>query len=275
MSDSFFPTDREGTPAAPGSDAVGFNTPNSHKVDSGAVGPDAVGSGEGGRAGGEESSKPKSASRGRSRIAQAGETLRDLARRSLALSDRPVSRLRKRKEPPPPAYGLDAELGQADRERLVEVVDGNNRPLLCMTPQAALRQKLPVRAVAVALRLRQNRLILRRRQDAGRGVAGRWDLYAGFVMVGEAREDAALRLLLSEAGLSGLRVSSLGGPEKDGDGLFTLFAVDLPAGLYPEHPVQDMMTVDADELAGLIRDVPELLSPELVRAAAVPGLFRV
>ena len=91
MSDSFFPTEREGTPAAPGSDAVGFNTPNSHKVDSGAVGPDAVGSGEGGRAGGEESSKPKSASRGRSRIAQAGETLRDLARRSLALSDRPGS----------------------------------------------------------------------------------------------------------------------------------------------------------------------------------------
>ena len=248
MSDSFFSPDGEERPVA-------------------------AGSGEGGRAGGEEPSKPQRASRGRSRIAQAGETLRDLARRSLALSDRPVPKFRKRKEPPPPVYGLNAELGQADRERLVEVVDGNGRPLLCMTPQAALRQKLSVRAVAVALRL-GNRVILRRRHDAGRGGAGRWDLYAGFVMVGEAREDAALRLLLSEAGLSGLRVSPLAGPEESGDGLFTLFAVDLPAGLYPEHPVQDMMTVDADELAGLIRDVPELLSPELVRAAAVPGLFR-
>ena len=265
MSDSFFPTDSEETPVAGGSGAADPN----------ASGSGAAGSGETGQAGGKVSSKPESAGRGRSRIAQAGETLRDLARRSLALSDRPVPRLRKRKEPPPPAYGLDAELGQADRERLVEVVDSNGRPLLCMTPQAAMRQKLPVRAVAVALRLRQNRLILRRRQDAGRGASGRWDLYAGFVMVGEAREDAALRLLLSEAGLSGLRVSPLGGPEKDGNGLFTLFAVDLPAGLYPEHPDQDMMTVDADELAGLIRDVPELLSPELVRAAAVPGLFRV
>ena len=264
MSDSFFPTDLEGTPAASGSDAAERNA-----SDSGAAG-----SGEADLPGGEAVSKPENASRGRSRIAQAGETLRDLARRSLALSDRPVPRLRKRKEPPPPAYGLDAELGQADRDRLVEVVDGNGRPLLCMTPQAALRQKLSVRAVAVALRLRQNRLILRRRHDAGRGGAGRWDLYAGFVMVGEAREDAALRLLLSEAGLSGLRVSPLPGPEENGDGLFTLFTVDLPAGLYPEHPVQDMMTVDADELAGLIRDVPELLSPELVRAAAVPGLFR-
>ena len=260
MSDSFFSPEHEETPAA---------------GDSGAAASGSAGSEKAGRAGGETaSSKAVSAGRGRSRIAQAGETLRDLARRSLALSDRPASRPRKRKEPPPPAYGLDAELGRADRERLVEVVDDSGRPLLCMTPQAALRQKLPVRAVAVALRLRQSRLILRRRYDAGPGSAGRWDLYAGLVMVGEAREDAALRLLLTEAGLSGLRVSPLAGPEENGDGLFTLFAVDLPAGLYPEHPVQDIMTVDADELAGLIRDVPELLSPELVRAAAVPGLFR-
>ena len=264
MPDSFFSQGREETQATGHSDAVDRNAAGSHPANSG----------EAGRVGGEDSLKPQSVNRGRSRIAQAGETLRDLARRSLALSDRPVPRLRKRKEPPPPVYGLNAELGQADRERLVEVVDGNGRPLLCMTPQAALRQKLSVRAVAVALRLRQNRVILRRRHDARRGVAGRWDLYAGFVMVGEAREDAALRLLLSEAGLSGLRVSPLADPEESWDGLFTLFAVDLPAGLYPEHPVQDMMTVDADELAGLIRDVPEVLSPELVRAATVPGLFR-
>ena len=211
----------------------------------------------------------------RSRIAQASEKLRDQAKRLLSLPGQPVPRLRKAKELPTPDFSLAARLSESERSQLVEVVDGNDWPLLCMPPEAALRQKLPVRMVAVALRTRQNRLILHKRADSKLGFAGRWDLYTGFVMVGEAREDAALRLLLSDAGLPGLRVSPLSDGEERGEPfpLLTVFTADLPPGLYPEHPLQDMLTVDADELEGLIRDVPELLSPELTRAAAAPGLF--
>lgn len=215
--------------------------------------------------------------RSRSRIAQAGEQLLDLARRSPALSEKPALRLRKNREAPrPPALGLDARLSESEREQLVEVVDNQDRPLLCMPPENALRQKLPVRVVAVALRTWQNKLVLRKWRDAGAGGTGGWDLYTGFVRVGEAREDAALRLL-SEAGLNGLSVSPVSGPEEreENSRFFTLFTADLPTGLYPSHPVQEIMTVDADELEGLIRDVPEMLSPEVFRAARAPGLLRV
>lgn len=214
--------------------------------------------------------KTGSTGRARSRIAQAGEKLLDLAKRSPSLLEKPAPRLTMRKDLPPPAFGLEARLSESEREQLVEVMDGEDRPLVCMPPEAALRQKLPVRMVAVALRTRRKRMILRKRRDARLGFPGRWDLYTGFVMVGEAREDAALRLLSSDTGLSGLRVFPLPGHGGRGEWspLFTLFVADLPTGLYPGHPVQEMMTVDADELAGLIRDVPELFSPELARAAA-------
>ena len=179
--------------------------------------------------------------------------------------------------PSPRGFDLAAQFSESERGQLVEVVDSNDRPLLCMPPEIALRQKLPVRVVAVALRTRWNRLILRKRRDARLGFQGRWDLYAGFVLVGEAREDAALRLLLSDAGLHGLKLSPLPSREagEEGASFFALFAADMPAGLFPAHPAHEVMTVDADELAGLIRDVPELLSPELVRAAASPGLLRI
>lgn len=223
-----------------------------------------------------EAPKIGSAVRTRSRIAQAGERLLDLAKRSPALREKPASRLKKYKEPSlPPALGLEAWLSANEREKLVEVVDGEDRPLLCMPPEVALRQKLPVRMVAVVLRTRRKRLILRKRRDARLGFTGRWDLYTGLVMVGEAREDAALRLLLCDTGLSGLRVLPL--PGRGGQGgfspLFSLFAADLPTGLFPAHSVQEMMTADADELTGLIRDVPELFTPELAGAAAGWDLF--
>lgn len=176
----------------------------------------------------------------------------------------------------PSVFGMEAQFSESERGELVEVVDNNDRPLLCMSPKIALRQRLSIRMVAVALRTRLNRLILRKRHDVRLGYTGRWDMYTGFVLIGEAREDAALRLLLSDAGLSGLRVSLLSDREEPEEyfSRFTLYVTDLPAELYPSQPAHEMMTVDADELAGLIRDVPELLCPALIRAAAAPGLLR-
>lgn len=206
----------------------------------------------------------------RSRIAQTGKKILDQARRSLPVSEKPVLRRKTQKMNFPPKHGLAVGLSENERAMLVEVVDGNDRPLMCVLPETALRQKLALRIVAVALRSRDNRLVLHKRGESGLGDPGKWDLYTGFVRVGEAREDAALRLLLSEAGLSGIRLCLLPGDEnrKIGSRLLTLFTAALPAGLYPQHPDQELLLVDADELAGLMRDVPELLSPELMHTAA-------
>lgn len=214
--------------------------------------------------------------RSRSRIAQTGRKILDQAKRSLPVSEKPVPRRKTQKPQPPPKHGLAVGLSESEQAQLVEVVDSNDRPLMCVLPATALRQKLALRIVAVALRSRDNRLILHKRCESGLGAPGKWDFYTGFVRVGEAREDAALRLLLSGAGLSGLRLSLLPEDEnrKIGSHLFTLFTVDLPAGLYPQHPDQELLMVDADELTGLMRDVPELLSPELIYAAATPGLLK-
>jgi hypothetical protein len=212
-----------------------------------------------------------------SNIAQAGEKLLDAAKQSLLLSEKPafLSKKHTRRGFSLP-FAPHTQLTAKEREKLAEVVDNNDRPLLCMLPEEALRQGLAVRTVAVALRERHNRLIVHKRRELALGFMDSWDIYTGFVLVGEARKDAALRLLASVAGLSGLSVtpvSACGGHTR-ASGLFALFTADLPTGLHPGHAADDMMPVDADELAGLIRDVPELLSPELVKAASMPGLFR-
>ena len=215
--------------------------------------------------------------RERSRIAQTGKKILDQAKRALPLSEKPVFRPRRHKSKPPPKHGLAATLSESEQAQLVEVVDSEDRPLMCMPPETALRQKLALRIVAVALRTRGDRLILHKRRELRLPSLGKWDLYTGFVRVGEAREDAALRLLLSGARVSGIRLSPLPKGENRiiGSHLLTVFTADLPAGLYPQHPDQELLTVDADELAGLMRDVPELLSPELSYAASIPGILKM
>ena len=224
---------------------------------------------------GKSASGSEKARRVHSRIAQASKRILDQAKKlpplpesSTARREKPIGRSQK-------APSLVAGLTEHERALLVEVVDTQDRPLVCLPPKEALRQRLAVRMVAVALRTRQNKLILRKRCDASLGFAGRWDIYTGFVLVGEARKDAALRLLSSDAGLAGatkLFLAESNEPQSAPHPL-TLFIVDLPAGLYPNLPAQDMLLVDADELDGLIRDMPELLSPELLRLAAAPGFF--
>jgi len=209
----------------------------------------------------------------RSRIAKAAQKLRDEAARTLA-RETPVRKLRParplRESPPSP---LAAELHESERAVLVEVTDHADQVLLCMLPEEAMRQRLWLRLAAVAARTRQNKLILHRRRDARLGSAGTWDLYTGFVMVGEAREDVAIRLLETGAIIGGLRVVHVADRE-DEHARLALFVADLPAGVYPAHPDQELLEADADELRGLVRDAPELFSRELIWAEASGLLFR-
>ena len=210
---------------------------------------------------------------GRSRMAKAVQKLRREAARTLA---RETPHRRSGKTPPrhdvvPPA--MTNGLSEAERMTLVEVTDADGRPLVCMAPEDALRQNLGLRLAAVVLRTRQNKAILRRRRDERLGSPGAWDIYTGFVLVGEAGEDAAVRLLETLAVIGGLQ--TLHAAEREGErNSLSLFAADLPAGVYPSHPAQALMEADADELRGLVRDAPELLTPELIWAESTGMMFR-
>ena len=171
----------------------------------------------------------------------------------------------------PPAFAAD--LHESERAVLVEVTDDLDQTLLCMLPEDAMRQMLRLRLAAVAARTRQNRLILQRRKDWRLGKAGLWDLYTGFVLAGEAREDAANRLLETLAIIGGLAVVHIA-DRTDSHARLALFVAALPAGVYPAHPSQELLEVDADELRGLVRDAPELFSDELVWAEKSGMLFR-
>lgn len=196
------------------------------------------------------------------------EAARTLTREPLPRKREPA---RPVKGPAPPC--LVDGLNESERALLVEVTDDSDNTLVCMPPEAALGQRLRLRLVAVAPRTRQNKIILHRRGDARLGSAGTWDLYTGFVLAGEAREDAAIRLLETTAVIGGLRMTHIA-DRQAGHVHLALFVTDLPAGVYPARPARELLETDADELRGLVRDAPELFSPELLWAEGTGALFR-
>jgi len=207
------------------------------------------------------------------RIAKAAQELRDEAARTLAkeLPPRQLRPARPVLDSVQPVFAAD--LHESERAVLVEIMDHADQTLLCMLPEDAMRQMLRLRMVAVAARTRHNRLILHRRGDWRLGKAGVWDLYTGFVMAGEAREDVAIRLLETLASIGGLAMAHIADCTGSHAHL-ALFVAELPAGVYPAHPDQELLDVDADELRGLVRDAPELFSDELVWAEKSDVLFR-
>lgn len=227
------------------------------------------------------------------RIAEAGRMVREEAKRLLAqetLIRRRLPAIKPGRFPKPLTAGLTEE----EQANLIEVTDGFDRPLICIRPESAIRQSLSYRLVSVALCRGTGRLVLHKRQDSRLGHPGCWDIHTAFVLVGEAREDAVLRVL-GQAGLDGIGVKPLrtAPPEGERRARISYFVAELPEGLYPltldsaksngaktdegsggEPTVEiaEVLEVDADELAGIVRDVPELLSPELLWAAR-NGLF--
>ncbi|MDR0828069.1 MAG: NUDIX domain-containing protein [Desulfovibrio sp.] len=163
---------------------------------------------------------------------------------------------------------LGRELGAEDTALLCEVTDNAGRLLMCMPADAARHKALRLKVCVLALRSGNARLILRRRVRGGSDRRGLWGLYCGHVLVGEAGEDAALRLLASEGGLLGLKVEKIADSASGAPGAqFSLFRADLPPGLYPAHSPDRVLEVDRDELDGLVKNTPELLTPELIWAA--------
>lgn len=160
--------------------------------------------------------------------------------------------------------------------QILEITDNEDRPLMCMPPDAVLRQKLHRRIVCIALHTGKNTLLLHKRTDPMLAHQGVWDLYTGPVLMGEAREDAALRLLQDKTGLEdfSLTFAAVRKGRREEPSHVALFIARLPRGMFPQGDQHDILEVDADELAGLVRHTPELFSPALQWAAESGCLFR-
>lgn len=164
-------------------------------------------------------------------------------------------------------------------EELIEILDENSRPLMVMPRSAARAQKLPYQVVLVVVRNREGNIYLHKRSDKKKSYAGLWSVSAsGLVKAGEALEDGAFRELEEELGVSGVQLFYAGTAEAceaTDWGRISLF-LSAPANVIinpaPEE-ISEGMFVDEDELAALLRDMPEMLTPALKWAATSYDLF--
>jgi hypothetical protein len=232
-----------------------------------------------------------------SRIAQAGRRLRDAAAPLLQGQTPPQRRPGARKKSRLGRLrGIDlaAPLSEEEKGGLVELTDADDRPLVCMAPEKARQLGLFHRRAVLALRGPEGRVFLHRGRDPRLGQAALWDLYTSFVMVGEAGEDAVLRLLRA-VGLPDLtpRLRLRAAPDAESRAHRVLFTAEAPRGLRPlplprpgiqARPLRrggaapqpeagELLEVDAEELAGLTRSAPELFSPEALWAEGAGALF--
>lgn len=171
----------------------------------------------------------------------------------------------------PPFAPVEAEI--------IEILDEAQRPFMLMPRASALAQNLPHQVVLVVLRDRDGHIYIHRRLSGKKSYAGLWNVSAaGLVKAGEALEDAALRELDEELGISGLalmHVATLAPAPKTDWGQINLFISSPSNVLVKPNPdeISEGIFVDEDELSGLLRDMPDNISPALKWAAGLENLF--
>lgn len=156
---------------------------------------------------------------------------------------------------------------------LVEITDAYDRPLMLVPEALARRKKLSRRYVLLCLRDTKGRIYLQRRAFTLSQHPGLWDVsISGPVHAGESREGAALRALHHSLGLTRTRVTavaSLPYVDSDGSSLSTTFFLAGPTSVKPTpnpESVADGMFLDMDEIQGVVRHQPDMLTPELLWA---------
>ncbi|WP_300156057.1 NUDIX domain-containing protein [Solidesulfovibrio sp.] len=162
---------------------------------------------------------------------------------------------------------------------MVDIVDAADRPL-CVLPLAeAHRQGLYHRSVMVLVFDGRGKLYLQKRSARKSLYPGRFDLSAtGHVRAGEARQDAAARELMEELGLRAPSLTCLDAVPAGQDTAYefvTLFSAGRLAAAPRPNPeeVSGGMFVDAAELAALVRDYRDQLTPAVVRFFERKSLF--
>ncbi len=152
----------------------------------------------------------------------------------------------------------------------VEVTDRRDRPLLIMPGAEVRRASLPHRVVLALLRDMRGRVLVAR--GGADGDSGLWRVSAaGQVRAGEAREDAARRLLAAHLGISGMQLAAcaaLAASAATGFRQVSLFVAGPAAEVPVPAPdlIGEIMFLDRDELTGLAEHFPEMLSSDLLWA---------
>lgn len=165
-------------------------------------------------------------------------------------------------------------------EECLEITDAHDRPLMIMPIAQARRQALRHRVVLVMLHDAEGRVYLQKRGARKHLYPGRWDLSAtGHVRAGESREDAARRELREELDIDVvhlMRLAEIPATVDTGFAHVTLYAAASTGAPPRPNPaeVADGMFVDPDELAALLEDFRDMLTPALVWAAERGDVFR-
>ncbi len=155
----------------------------------------------------------------------------------------------------------------------LEVLDSAGKPLLIMSRDSVLRQKLPHKLALVCLFDGDGRVYIHKRSRGKPVYPGMWNISAaGHVRAGEAPLDAALRELERELGIRGLEltlvVAATASPETENAAVWLYRTNRISVVPRPDpQEIEEGMFVDCDELEAMIRDLPGLLAPALLWAA--------
>lgn len=161
---------------------------------------------------------------------------------------------------------LKFQMTEADE--LLEVIDAAKNTLMIMPRLQVLEQGLAHKIVLILLRNRENKIYIHKRAQ-GKKFAGLWSVStAGHVLAGESFEDAALRELDEELGISNANLTAVAdaGPNPaNGNTWVRLFISARGQFLINPDPreIDYGMFVDQEELEALLTNMSELVGPSL------------
>ena len=165
-------------------------------------------------------------------------------------------------------------------QELVELLEGYGRPFMLTPLKTASRSGMLRRIILICLKNTKGQVYLRKNVSTAPLYAGLWDVSAiGNVFAAESPEDAAVRELSHQLGITRTRLRNMGTlPYTDSRGS-NLSATFFLAGPSPVRPaidparMEDGMFVDQHELEGLALHQQDMLTPELVWAVHSGWIF--
>lgn len=162
------------------------------------------------------------------------------------------------------------EAQEHDTDHLVEVIDGNNRPLAVLSKRSVHRQLLMHRSVQVLVFNPEKKIFLQKRNQNKPFFPGRWDISARtHPRAGESAFDAAIRALKEELNLEiehPQLVRELPAGPETGFEHVTLFEVTkntLPV-VPNDEAASEGFYYSPEELTCMVKEFRELLTPNLV-----------
>lgn len=154
-------------------------------------------------------------------------------------------------------------------EEVIEVLDDGGRPVMLMPRSEVIRQNLRYKVVLVIFRNPAGKIYIQKISKHKKLYPGLWNCSAaGFVRAGESVEEAALRELEEEIGISGVPLKLIAGrpaSEETARAELYLFMSEISNIIPTPNPeeVADGMFISYAELNSLIDIFPDAITPAL------------